>query len=288
MAKKNKKKQNKFKIFIIFLLFIGIGIAIGVFATKKYLEDRDLNKTPVVDDGPLEITDDAKYQELIINLRNMLNADPMFYSTKGVVASSLDNTSRLTLLYNYILNNNLAKSEELAVDYFGASKCGEFLMDNSFDTTSSNKCTVISFSTSLIKELNEKIFNDDILDTSVSFSIGVDKKCLLETTETTDYICGNITNLYGYSGELESKFDVIKVTKDSSGTIIVYEKGYLVDNRSNVNDPFDQYDNYYLHSSDSNEYYYELKSADNLIFKHTFKTDDKENYYYIGTELVKE
>ena len=94
--------------------------------------------------------------------------------------------------------------------------------------------------------------------------------------------------MYGYSGELESKFDVIKVTKDSSGTIIVYEKGYLVDNRSNVNDPFDQYDNYYLHSSDSNEYYYELKSADNLIFKHTFKTDDKENYYYIGTELVKE
>ena len=68
----------------------------------------------------------------------------------------------------------------------------------------------------------------------------------------------------------------------------IYEKGYLIDNRSNVDNPTDQYDNYYLHSFDSTNYYYELKSADNLTFKHTFKTEDRQNYYYVSTELIKE
>jgi hypothetical protein len=144
---------------------------------------------------------------------------------------------------------------------------------------------VTRISIAKLKELNEKLFNDEILDTSVPFNVDLDKKCVIDLN---DYVCGNVTNVYGYTGELESKFDILKVTKDSAGTVIIYEKGYLVDNRSNVDNPTDQYDNYYLHSSDSKDYYYELKSADNLTFIHTFKTDDGENYYYVSTELVKE
>jgi hypothetical protein len=103
-----KKKKSKFKYFIIFLLFIGIGVGLGIFGTKKYLEYKDKDKTPVVDDGPVDIIDNVKYQDLIFELSGILNADPMFYSTKGVVASTLDNTSRLNLLYRYIVNKKLA------------------------------------------------------------------------------------------------------------------------------------------------------------------------------------
>ena len=52
--------------------------------------------------------------------------------------------------------------------------------------------------------------------------------------------------------------------------------------------PLLYFDKYYLHSSDSTEYYYELKNADNLTFKHTFVTKDRVNYYYVSSELVKE
>lgn len=288
MAKNEKKKKNKFKYFIIFILFIGIGVGLGIFGTKKYLEYKEKEDIPVAEEGPVEITDDVKYQDLIFELKDLLNNDPMFYSTNGVVASSLDNTSRLNLLYSYIINKKMANSEQLDIDYIGASTCksGVFLLDiNNDPTIVSNKCSVVRFSTSLLKELNEAIFNDEILDTSVAFNVGLDKKCVVDST---DYICGNITNIYGYTGELESKFDIVKVTKDIDGTIVIYDKGYLVDKRTNVDNPTDQYDNYYLHSSDSKDYYYELKSADNLTFKHIFKTDDNENYYYVSTELVKE
>ena len=286
MAKKEKKKKSKFKYFIIFILFIGIGIGIGIFATKKFLEYKNVDNTPVVEDGPVEITDDVKYQDLILSLKEILNKDPMFYSTKGVTTKTLDNTSRLNLLYNYAVNKSFVTNEQLDVDFIGASTCkgGAFLLDVSTDTTVvTNKCSVTRISIAQLKELNEKLFNDEILDTSVPFNVDLDKKCVIDLN---DYVCGNITNVYGYTGELESKFDTLKVTKDNAGTVIIYEKGYLVDNRSNVDNPTDQYDNYYLHSSDSKEYYYELKSADNLTFMHTFKTDDGENYYYVSTELV--
>lgn len=288
MAKKEKKKKSKFKYFVIFILFIGIGIGIGIFATKKFLEYKNVDNTPVVEDGPVEITDDVKYQDLILSLKDILNNDPMFYSTKGVTTKTLDNTSRLNLLYNYAVNKNFVTNEQLDVDFIGASTCkgGAFLLDVSTDTTVvNNKCSVTRISIAKLKDLNEKLFNDEILDTSVPFNVDLDKKCVIDLN---DYVCGNVTNVYGYTGELESKFDILKVTKDSAGTVIIYEKGYLVDNRSNVDNPTDQYDNYYLHSSDSKDYYYELKSADNLTFIHTFKTDDGENYYYVSTELVKE
>ena len=101
MAKKEKKKGSKFKYFIIFVLFIGIGIGLGIFATTKYLEYKDsLDNTPVIEDGPVDITDNSKYKDTIAYLRSILNGNSMFYSTKGVVANSLDNTSRLNLIYS--------------------------------------------------------------------------------------------------------------------------------------------------------------------------------------------
>ena len=100
------------------------------------------------------------------------------------------------------------------------------------------------------------------------------------------YICGNIAN-NNVTGDLESKFTILKVTKDLDGTIKIYEKGYLLDNRSNVKAQHPGYDNIYLHSTDSTEYYYELRNADNLTFVHTFKENDNQEYYYVGTMLEK-
>ena len=290
MAKKEKKKGNKFKYFVIFILFIGIGIGAGIFGTQKYLEYTNENDNkPVEEAGPTDITENEKYQETISSLLDILNNDPMFYSTKGVKTSSLDNKSRLVLIYNHILKNKLNTTETLQPYYYGATSClnGVFNVDTNGNTPSTMVigCTVNKIKTSTFTEINNKLFNDDILDTSVEFSVDLNTKCVLDSGS---YVCGNVTNLAGYTGKLESNFEVIKATKEENGTILIYEKGYLQDKRSNVDNPTDQYDNYYLHSSDSKEYYYELKSADNLTFKHTFKTEDNENYYYVSTELVKE
>ena len=62
----------------------------------------------------------------------------------------------------------------------------------------------------------------------------------------------------------------------------------MVDTRSNIIDPNDGHDNYYLHSSDSNIYYYELKSADNLVFAHTYIMGEDGNYKYNGTAVVQQ
>ena len=288
MSKREKKKGSKLKYFIIFILFIGVGVGLGIFGTTKFLEykQNEENKT-VIDEGPVEITDDSKYQDTITQLRGLLNGNQIFYSTKGVVATSLDNTTRLNLLYDYMVVNNLTSVETVDVDYVGSSTCksGTFLKDVTSDAVIVTKCTINKVSIVELKKLNTKMFNDEILDTSVAFNVGTDKKCIVDGDS---YICGNITNVYGYTGKLESRFDIIKVTKEKDNTISIYEKGYLIDKRSNIDNPTDQYDNYYLHSSDSKEYYYELKSADNLTFKHIFKTEDSESYYYVSTELVKE
>ena len=68
MAKKektSKKKGSKFKYFLIFLFFIAAGVCLGIFGTTKYLEYKDQeDKTPVVDEGPLDITDNEKYTDI--------------------------------------------------------------------------------------------------------------------------------------------------------------------------------------------------------------------------------
>jgi hypothetical protein len=293
MAKKDgvsKKKGSKFKYVLIFLFFVAAGVALGVFGTMKYLEYKNsLDDIPVVEEGPVDIVDNEKYREQLDSLLGYLNNEPLFYNTKGVKASTLDNTSRLILIYEYIVKNELSASEVLQPYYYGAPTCnnGIFVVDSNVNTpaTTTVGCTVNRISKSLITETSLKLFNDQLVDTSVDFDVSSTLKCVLDGES---YLCGNVQNTTGYSGELESNFEIIKATKDTDGTIVIYEKGYLHDKRNYVDNLTDQYDNYYLHSSDSKDYYYELKSADNLTFKHKFKTVDNENYYYIGTELVKE
>ena len=86
-------------------------------------------------------------------------------------------------------------------------------------------------------------------------------------------------------GEVVSKFEIVKVTIDDNNTITIYDKGYLLDNRSDVEIVGD-YKNAYLHSYDASEHYYELKSSDNLTFKHVFNNIDNK-YYYVSSELYK-
>lgn len=288
----NNKKKNKghtIRNFILFILFLASGIALGYFGTIKYLEYKNNLNQPddeVVNNGPKDITEDEKSKDLINSLYATINGEVMFYSTKGINISTLDNTSKLKLVYNQLVANKQGISEKLDSLWWGAQNCNyEFLVDPSTDVYNpTNSCTIIRINRSLFMETNKKLFNDEILDTSVTFSPEPGKSCVVDPNNGETYICGNVINQTGITGSLESKFTIQKVTKDEDGTIVIYEKGYLVDKRSTVGT---EYDNYYLHSSDSTDYYYELKSADNLTFKHTFKTDDKINYYYVSTELSK-
>ena len=64
MAK--EKKKNKFRYFIIFVLFVMLGAGIGILGTNKFLEYNNSNMDePVVDNSPVDITDNLKYQELM-------------------------------------------------------------------------------------------------------------------------------------------------------------------------------------------------------------------------------
>jgi hypothetical protein len=287
--KVDKIDKNTIRNVAIFIVFFRIGIVCGYYGATKFLdlgEDVEEN-IPMNDDGIIDITDDDKYTEVIDSLLVVLDNDPAFYSTKGISVDTMENSLKLKLIYTNMINNGLGATEELGSLYYGSTSClNGFITDVSENSLiSTNKCTIVRLSKNAILETNKKLFNDDILDTSVDFYPKNDVKCVVDVDS---YVCGNVINMSNITGNLESVFSVTKVTKNEDGTIAIYEKGYLNDKRSNVNDPYDQYDNYYLHSSDSNEYYYELKSADNLTFKHIFKTTDRQNYYYVSSELVKE
>lgn len=284
-----KKHGHTLRNIFIIVLFLAIGIVAGIYGTKYYLDSREVDEpdVPNVSEGPEDITESQQTKELVNSLYLMLNKDPMFYTTKGIDVTKLANSTKLSFLYKYLIDNKQGKAETLSTPYYGSNVCDyDFLTDPSEETYSST-CTITKLSRNLFKETNRKIFNDDLLDTSVEFSPENGKKCVIDSNDDSSYICGNVTNESGITGALESKFTINKVTRDEDGTIIIYEKGYLVDKRSNVLNENSQYDNYYLHSSDSDNYYFELKNADNLTFKHTFKTEDRLNYYYAGTELVK-
>ncbi len=285
-----KKDKRTFKYIIIFILFLALGIGIGIWGTTKFLDfkDKDKEETPEIqDDGLIDITEDEESLVLMKSLLGTLNNNPIFYSSKGISSSTIDNTSKLILVYNNVLSKNLGVTEELATEYYGSTTClNGFITDvGENPLVSTNKCTVTRIKKSDLMDSNKKMFNDEILDMSVNFSPVDGVNCVIDGDT---YVCGNVNKTSTITGELVGVFSIVKATKDEEGTILIYEKGYLNDKRSNVDNPNDQYDNYYLHSSDSKDYYYELKSADNLTFKHTFKTTDRQNYYYVSTELVKE
>ena len=283
----NAKKGNALKIILIIIVFLALGIFIGIYGTTKYMQNKEqeVEKPQTVDENePLDITEDENYSTLIDTLYETVNGNVMFYSTKGIDMSTIDNSTKLIMIYNYLNSAKQGTEEVIAQTYWGSGVCqNNFVVDPTTDNTISSGCTITKFSRDLFIQTSKKLFNDEVLDTSVNFNPSDTKSCIVDLTNNL-YICGNIAS-NNVIGDLESKFTILKVTKDEDGTIKIYEKGYLLDNRSNVKAQYPNYDNIYLHSTDSTEYYFELRNADNLTFIHTFKVNDNNEYYYTGTAL---
>ncbi len=285
-----KKGVKKRKYIIFFLLFFVIGAVGGAFGTYKALGLKlgGKEETEVVE-GVLEedITKSSEYANLISQLYGYLVNDNIFYSSNGVDISNMANEDKLRIVYEYMEQNKMYEEEVSSPVYYGALTCANnFSLDLiiSSDGTSSNgnSCTIHKFNIEEMIDTYKKLFLDENIDTTVSFNPSNYKMC---NVIDSLYYCGNTINVSGISGVLTSKFEIIKVIKNQD-TIVIYDKGYLVDTRSNVVNPNDGYDNYYLHSSDSNMYYYELKSADNLIFAHTFKIGEDGTYRYLKTVVA--
>jgi len=283
-----KKTKKGVKYFLIFILFLAIGIFLGVFGALKYLENKDKEqielKEEIVNNEPEDITDNEELQSTITTLHNIVNNNSIFYSTKGITAENISNNDKLIYIYSNLYQNKKGEASSLTQKEYGSSNCEyDFLLDNDTNLFGlDNKCTTTEYNIDFFKEVNKNTFNSDTLDTTKEFAPENNIKCV---SSDNKYICGKVANTSGITGKLEPKFEITKVTRDDDFTITIYDKGYLVDKRSNVI-ANKEHDNYYLHSSDSKEYYYELKSADNLTFKHTFKTTDRKNYYYVSSELV--
>ena len=282
---KEKKKDREgtpfFKLSLLFILFLAIGIVLGIFGALKYIEHKNSNsEKPLISDEPEDITKKDEYKELLESLTGILDGNPLFYNSNGVVINTLDNGSKLTLVYNRLVKENKGTAEAINT-LMGSPNCAyDFVPDGGVG----NVCTVMRYPKSLILETSKKMFNDSLIAMDGNFNPLASRLCV---AEEDSYLCGNVYDASGITGSLESKFTIIKAIREDDGTIEIYEKGYLVDRRSNVI-ASGQYENYYLHSSDSDAYYYELRNADNLTFKHTFKTEDKKNYYYVSTVLYKE
>ena len=272
-------KSNSIKYILIFIIFLVIGVGVGIFGASKYLNNKKDNTPEESLPEIKDITNDSVYQETINDLYSIVNTNSFFYNSKGVTMSSLTNDSKLTLLYNYMVSKNMYTKESL-------NKIDNTMCENGFilDSTNANipalVCTVYKIKKSDLVNVSGKIYNDKTIDTNNNFSPMNGRSCI---SSGDTYICGNTAAQS--TGSLEIKFDIQKVNLTPDGYIEIYDKGYLADRRAGVDNPNDQYDNYYLHTSDSTNYYYELKSADNVTFKHTFKTDDNTNYYYVSTEV---
>lgn len=286
----SKKGNNTIKYIIFSLVFFVLGLLLGVVCTNKVLQSKDKEKTDVVEEKDVvDITDSDDYKNTITKLLNILNKNTIFYNSNGVSLLTMANDTKLNIVYDYIINNKTISTEEIDAVSWTATVCNhDFLVKYAQNADGTNyntgKCDVQRISFDLMNDTYQELFNDINIDLTQPFLVSNSKKC---EVEETGYVCGTILDNSGITGTLESKFNVEKVTKEKDGTIKIYEKGYLVDTRSNIVNPDDGYDNYYLHSSDSTAYYYELRSADNYTFIHTFKLNEKNNYYYVDTILQK-
>lgn len=285
---KKIKTNNLVKNIIIVVVFLVIGVAIGAYGTNKYLEYKSEDDN--VDNSttwPMDITSKNDYSELLEELYATVQGNPIFYTTGGITYNIMENNQKLSYIYNKLVAKSIGETATLPSYYYGSTTCENgFLVDSSTDaSTISNTCTIVNISKSEFNKVAKDLFNDDSVDLSGGFS-PVDGKSCIPNGES--YMCGNVAAYSNISGDLESKFEILKVTKDKDDTIKIYDKGYLVDRRSNIINPNDGYANYYLHSSDSTEYYHELKSADNLTFVHIFKKNENGKYYYVSSALHKE
>ena len=283
-----KNKSSGFQFAILFIIILAIGINLGIYGTKKYLENKHSAKddyTVYPEAEAKDITNDSAYADAISKMHGFVKDNSLFYSSTGINVETMDNGTKLTLAYESIIANKEYTSGTLSVhdnnycDY-------NFVVDPTPADSSIPTliCTIKNISRDSIVKASKSLFDDETINTNANFNPSSNVSCVVVNN---NYVCGNLTNTVIDTGSLQPKFDIIKVTLDTDGTIIIYDKGYLVDKRKGVDNPNDEYDNYYLHSADSTSYYYELKSADNLTFKHTFKTNNNVNYYYVGTEVYK-
>lgn len=290
-----KNKSNFFVYIIFFVIFFAIGFVVGLFGVSKFLDKEEENtgndNPPVVQEGPEDITQNTDYNDLVSNLYGFMEKNVAFYDSKGINTSTMSNDLKLYFAYQDVIKNNLKQSDTLNFTHGAtirfcsyANATYNFVVDQAADGVVSNTCSMERINPQDLKNSYKKLFNEENIDVSVNFQPKKDKLCVIDEQ---GYLCGNVLDESGYTGALESRFTIQKVTKDEDGTIVIYERGYLVDNRSNVKNSNSEYENYYLHSSDSVFYYYELKSADNLTFKHTFKTNDGKNYYYVSSVVDK-
>ncbi len=289
------KKNSKSKFIISFLLFFFIGGLIGGFGTYKTLgmkdkevEEKEVKKEKKVETPKeIDITKDPDYTDMINSLYGYLSKDNIFYSSVGVDLATMSNDNKLRITYEYMMNNNLFATDTLNPMYYGALSCtNNFSLDVivGADGSLSNGsvCTINKISLENFVNTYKKVFNDETIDVSQPFNPKNNRTCVISDEY---YVCGNVNTNNSITGSLDSKFEIVKVIKEDK-KVTIYDKGYLVDTRSSVVNPDDGYDNYYLHSSDSTTYYYELKSADNLTFAHTFILGDDSVYRYAGTAVV--
>lgn len=283
----NENKGETFKYILFFVVFFIAGTALGIIGAKKFLvDDEKPNNAPVVEETLVkDISNEQDYQKTIADLKNLIGQNLIYYRSTGVDASQLTNDEKLQIVYEYVVRDT---NLETAIDYptyWESQECASgFLVDlnvNDNGTTyNAGFCTYFILPNSKVMDSYRTIFNNENIQLT-TFDANEHYRCV---AGTDNYACGLIKRI-DYTGKIENNFQIRKVTLEDDGTINIYESGYLKDTRSFVNIADDGIDNYYLHSSDSELYYYELRKDDNLTFKHVFKKDSNNKYYYVKTVI---
>lgn len=278
-----KKEKKDFRGLLVFIIFFALGVTGGIVGTKYFFAkqaEEDKKGTPVINE--VDITTKSEYQDLINELYDNLKGYNVFYSSKGTTIETMASSVKFQMIYDELIENQKYTTEKLVSTYVGSTVCAnDFLVDQSATAgTISTTCTVNKILKTDIIDFYKKKFNREDIDTNAVYYPVTNKKCV---SLDGYYYCGDATSLTGVTGNLDARFSIEKVIKDNDGNIFIYDKGYLIDTRSNV--AVNNQINYYLHSTDSTEYYHELRSADNYIFKHTFKIGEDDKYYYTESVL---
>lgn len=279
VVEKTDKKKKDFRGVFLFILFFAIGATGAFFGTKYFLEQREEETKkgdPVIEQ--VDVTSKSEYQDIINQLYETVKGKPEYYTTDGVTVDTMSNNFKYGLIYDQILTNGDYTEEKLPASYVGSTECSTYFLVDTADTTG---CTVYKIEKNVMNSIYMDLFNLSDLDTSVMFNPISTKYCV---PVDTYYYCGNVYSINNVTGSLDTRFSISKVIKDTNGYMYIYDKGYLIDNRSSVI-KVEGETNYYLHASNSTSYYHELKSADNYTFKHTFKMNEDEEYYYVSSEL---
>ena len=294
MAKKKEtlsednKNNSTLKYIIIFGIYFVFGVVLGVIGAKKFLVSDDAPEPlPVVEEEKeKDISNDPEYQETITYLKYLIGQNPIYYRSTGVDASQLTNDEKLKIVYEYVIRDtNLETATENLVSWENQECSGGILSDLIYNDNGTSYtaglCTYYVLPISKVMESYRVLFNNENLEL-VTFDVDDRYRCVIGDE---NFACGLYTR-NDYTGSIENNFLIRQVTLEEDDTINIYESGYLKDTRSFVNIPDDGIDNYYLHSSDSELYYYELRKDDNLTFKHVFKKDSNNKYYYVKTVVA--